>query len=466
MNEISETIKSFLESQKSDFLEKKITQETREKKKKLDSLFEKVSSEDLTSEKLLQEQNKYDEAISKAREKFQPEADQKYELLAWLSDAFSKAKPNVTTHPAKFTNPKISNATALLFYGLEVNNGYVKTGNVRLASKVDVSGNSATNTIIFELYTLLATRLKNGNSLINQFENDDTDLIAFFKSINIEYETMKARCLEVFYGKKFSQSTHEQIKQVYFPVEDGISGYHLLSMVTPSMLMFEAKNRIDAYDRWVDGQHVRKLKKDNKFYTEGFDEVLGLTEIGFSHTEFTKMGNVSYLNVRNKGIAYLLSSTPPVLMQRQIRLPTNNFFRNSLRIRPFQDTFQPLDKLIRTDVNNVHVRDGIRNSLKYIIDQVLQRAFRVRAFEPGWSNTEHYQSLPLAQRIWLDNANLEQRKSQDDWLEDIVGDFARWILDTYEYLFKETYIKLSDHDLREVSGIVQQAVSSDQEFFK
>ncbi|MEQ1637016.1 MAG: type I-F CRISPR-associated protein Csy1 [Methylococcales bacterium] len=414
----------------------------------------------------MQEKNKYDEAIAKAREKFQPEADQKYELLAWLSDAYSKVKPNVTTHPAKFTNPKISNATALLFYGLEANNGYVKTGNVRLASKVDVSGNSATNTIIFELYTLLARPLKNGNSLINQFENDDADLIEFFKSINIEYKTMKAKCLEVFYGKNSSQSTHEQIKQIYFPLEDEINGYHLLSVVTPSMLMYEAKNRIDAYDRWVDGQHVRKLKKDNKFYSEGFDEILGLTEIGFSHTEFTKMGNVSYLNVRNKGIAYLLASVPPNIKQRDIRLPTHNFFRNSLRIRSFKDTFQSLDKLIKTDVNNVHVREGISNSLKYIIDQVLQRAFKVRAYGVGWSNSEHYQALPLAQRIWLDDVHLDKRENEDEWLKSVVGDFARWILDSYEYLFKEIYTKLSDHELREVRGMVQQAVSNDQEFFK
>jgi CRISPR-associated protein Csy1 len=97
---------------------------------------------------------------------------------------------------------------------------------------------------------------------------------------------------------------------------------------------------------------------------------------------------------------------------------------------------------------------------------VLQRAFRVRTHGVGWSNTEHYQSLPLAQRIWLDDVHFDKRENEDEWLEVVVSDFARWILDSYEYLFKETYIKLSDHELREVRGIVQQAVSNDQEFFK
>ena len=100
------------------------------------------------------------------------------------------------------------------------------------------------------------------------------------------------------------QETHELIRQIYFPVPNENGDYHLLSVITPSMLLFEVKNRIDDFNRWSEGQPIRALKKDNKFHPDGFDEVFGLTEIGFSHTEFTKMGNVSYLNVRNKGIAY------------------------------------------------------------------------------------------------------------------------------------------------------------------
>lgn len=180
----------------------------------------------------------------------------------------------------------------------------------------------------------------------------------------------------------------------------------------------------------------------------------------------TQPQNVSVLNSQNAGRAYLLASTPPAIKLRQIRLPTHNFFRNSLRGKQFNESFENLDKLMRCGVNNADIREGINNTLKFIIDQVLQRAFKVRDHGAGWSNTGHYQSLPLAQRIWLDDVNLEQRESQDDWLEDVVSDFARWILDTYEYLFKETYIKLNDHELREVRSIVQQAVSSDQEFFK
>jgi len=179
------------------------------------------------------------------------------------------------------------------------------------------------------------------------------------------------------------------VKQVYFPVDDT---YHLLSLLTPSGLLTQVKSRIDSMRFSEETKQAKECRKKNELHAAGYDDVFDLTITAFGGTQ---PQNVSVLNSQNAGRAYLLASTPPGLKQRQIRLPTNNFFRNSLRIRPFKDLFQPLDKLIRTDVNNVHVRDGIRNSLKYIIDQVLQRAFRVRAYEPGWSNTEHYHRYHL-----------------------------------------------------------------------
>lgn len=466
MSEISIIIRQFLEEKKTEFLEKKISQETRDKKTKYEQLLEKLKSRESENEKLAQEKQKYDQSVAKARIKFKSEADEKYELNAWFYKVFSKAKPNVTTHPAKFTNPKIKGASSFLFYGEPMNDGYLKTGNAQLDVKIDVSGDAATNTLVFELYSLLEKSLSDGSQLINQFENDCVELIEFINGVNIEYSSFKGKCKEIFYGESIEQTTHDLIRQVYFPVTSEKEDYHLLSVITPSMLMYEVKNRIDDFNQWFEGQPIRALKKDNKFHPDGFDEVFGLTEIGFSHTEFTKMGNVSYLNVRNKGIAYLLPSLPPKLKRRDLRLPTHDFFRNSLRPSQLKESFQTLHNLIIAPVNNVHIREGISNTLKYIIDQVLQRVFRIRATGEGWSEAEHYQSLPLAQRIWLDDAHRLHRENEDSWVDGITRSFARWILQAYEYSCKETHIKLSDHELHEVRIIVEQAVSSDQEFFK
>jgi CRISPR-associated protein Csy1 len=465
MNEVGLIAVNFLETQKSDYLERKVAQETRERKKKLDILLVKHGNDD-EHEELVKEKSKYEEAVSKAKEKLSPEANKKYEISFWFNEAFKKSKPYITTHPAKFTNPKISDTTGLLFYGDDCRDGYVRTGNVRLAVKIDVSGNAATNTIIFELYSLLDRKTKDGNRLIDLFEQDNYDLIEFINSLGINYSSMKEKCLDVFYGKDSMQSTHELVRQVYFPVDANTDKYHLLSIVTPSMLMFEVKNRIEAFDRWIDGHHVRGFKKNNKYDEVGFDEIYDITEIGFSHKEFTKMGNVSYLNVRNKGTAYLLPGIPPVFQERHTRLPARNFFRNSLSTRRFQDSFQTLDRLMHSGVNNMHVREGIRNTLKYLIDSVLQQAFRIRLQGPGWSGKEHYQTLPLAQRIWLDDAYLEQREQNEDWLDEVAGDFAHWIIRTYEYLCKDSRTKLGDEEFRELVSLAEQAVAADKEFFK
>lgn len=466
MSEISTIIRQFLEDQKADFLAKRISQETRDKKIKYEQLLEKTRSTEFENDKLVLEAQKYNEAVSKARIKFQPEADEKYEITSWFEKVFSKVKPNVTTHPAKFTNPKIKGASSFLFYGELTNDGYLKTGNASLEVKIDVSGDAATNTLVFELYSLLEKKLSDGQLVISKFENDYDELIIFLQEINIEYLSFKDKCLEVFYGAKSVKTTHELIRQVYFPLSLEADEYHLLSLVTPSMLMYAVKNRIDDFNSWHEGQSIRSLKRDNKFHQNGFDEVLGLTEIGFSHNEFTKMGNVSYLNVRNKGIAYLLASTPPKLKHRDIRLPTQDFFKNSLRLSHFKDSFQTLHSLMIVPVNNVHLRNGISNTLKYIIDQVLQRAFKIRSSTIGWSNAEHYQFLPLAQRIWLDDDHILKRQNEDEWINQINRNFARWILQAYEFTCKDSHIKLSDHELHEIRSYVDEALANDQEFFR
>jgi CRISPR-associated protein Csy1 len=132
MSEISTIIRQFLEDQKADFLAKRISQETRDKKIKYDQLLEKQKSTENENDKLILETQKYNEAVSKARIKFQPEADEKYEITSWFEKVFSKVKPNVTTHPAKFTNTKIKGASSVLFYGESTNDGYLKTGNLKM----------------------------------------------------------------------------------------------------------------------------------------------------------------------------------------------------------------------------------------------------------------------------------------------------------------------------------------------
>lgn len=188
MCEINKIVRQFLDNQKIDFLTRKVEQETRDKRKNYAQLLQKIKDTEFNNELLLQAKNKLDEATIKAESKFKPEAEIKYDLNEWFAKIVSQVKPNVTSHPAKFTNPKIKDVSTFLFYGESQNDGYLKTGNVDLDVKIDVSGNSATNTLIFEFYHLLNTNLSNGNRLINYFESDSAQLIEFINKIGIDYK--------------------------------------------------------------------------------------------------------------------------------------------------------------------------------------------------------------------------------------------------------------------------------------
>lgn len=427
-------------------------------RKKEDFLKAKIAS------KLKGKKNEFDfDAQQKVRAENQLEADAKYNLDIWLENIVRKVKPNVTTHPAKFTNAKIDTDTAQIFLGKLQFDGYVKTGNIQLKNKVDVSGNSATNTIVFELYELLDISVNEIEKLIHKFEQDDTELKNLIENLNGDFDLVKAKCLTVYYGEKSLRQTHSSTKQVYFPV--GEDQYHLLSIKTASMLMYEVKSRIDDMNVWLDGKHARTFKKENKYLEHGFNEVFGLTEIGFSHGDFLKMGNYSYLNVRNKGIAYLLLSTPPQLEKRAIRLPKTDFFAQCLYRRNFQDSFSQLHKFMQLDINNIDIRTAIRNIIQFVIDQILFQAWKIREnYIAGWSNQDYYLALPKLQRKWLDDFYEPEREKDDEWRDELSREIARWILRSYEKVISDAHI-LGAGELIDVKQRVEKSLQQTKEFF-
>lgn len=427
--EAKRLIENFLFKKKAEFLEKKVTAEIKGKKDQSEIV------------------------VGAARQKHQPEADNKYAINRWFDKAINKAKPNVTTHPAKFTNPKIKNTSMSIFYGTRHEDGYVKTGNIVLEDKFDVSGDAATNTLIFELFELLSLELDDGKTFVTLFETDDENLKDFIEGIALDYQVTKNKCLSVFKDENSLRATHDLIRQVYFPI--GID-YHLLSIATPSMLMFEVKKRIDGLDKWIEGQHVRKFKSDNKFYPEGFDEIPNVTEIGFSHNEFTKMGNVSYLNVKNKGIAYLMPSLPPSLKSEPTRLPTADFFSNCLWPSQFKSQFELLHQWLVDNRNNIQVRTRRDEILLEVFDKIVQKIWQLRAVEPEWSSKERFSSLPQLQKIVLDDHWQDERINDEQILDEFLRNMARWMILAYKKVLGQSALALNDDELKHVTQLIQE----------
>lgn len=383
----------------------------------------------------------------------QQEADDKFSLPIWLPDAARRAAwLSMVSHPGKFSHPS-AKTSAIIADSRQANDGYLRTGNV--AYELDVFGNAAA----MDVYKFLSLPLDDGQTVLQHLEQDSAQAQQLLNVPTAGYDSLRSGFLTVKQNDGVNK-TDGLVKQVYFPVD---ADYHLLSILTPAGLLTQTKSRIDAMRFSEATKQAKDSRRKNEHHADGFDDMLGLTVTLYGGT---KPQNISVLNNQNAGRAYLLSSVPPMFESRQARLPTRHFFRNSLSARRFQDSFQTLDRLMHSGVNNVHVREGIRNTLKYLIDSVLRQAFAIRLHDPGWSDKAHYQALPMAQRIWLDDAYLEQRERSDDWLDEVAGDFARWIVNTYEYLCKDSRTKLGDDEFRELATLAEQAVAADKEFFK
>ncbi|SFI22025.1 type I-F CRISPR-associated protein Csy1 [Nitrosomonas sp. Nm34] len=383
----------------------------------------------------------------------QQEAEDKFSLSTWLPDAAKRAAwLSIVSHPSKFSHPS-AKTSSIIADSHQANDGYLRSGNV--AYELDVFGNAAA----MDVYRFLCLPMGGGETVLQHLEKDSAEVKQLLDIPTASYENLRSGFLAVKQSS-IGNKTDGLVKQVYFPVD---AGYHLLSILTPAGLLTQTKSRIDAMRFSETTRQAKDSRRKNEHHADGFDDIFDLTVTIYGGT---KPQNISVLNNQNAGRAYLLSSVPPTFEQRQVRLPTRHFFRNSLSVRRFQESFQNLNRLMHSGVNNIHVREGIRNTLKYLIDSVLQQAFRIRTSGAGWSQTEHYQAVPLAQRIWLDDAYLEQREQNEDWLNEVASDFARWIVRTYEYSYKDSRTKLGDHEFRELVSLVEQAITADKEFFR
>lgn len=233
---------------------------------------------------------------------------------------------------------------------------------------------------------------------------------------------------------KEPEATDTHLRQVYFPVAE--ETYHLLSIMPSSSLTFEMYRRIRA----INGHKIGCYKKRSETYGQPCEEITELTEIKFGGSQ---PQNISTLNSRYKGKVYLLSSLPPSLPARKIRLPKSDFFRESIWYKQQSNTLYRLHDYMKQNQNTMKIRQAIHNLVDEMISAVLLVSYQIRARGIGWSKEEAYSQLPTAQKIWLDDAYAEERK-ETSWADDISSSFARWVIRSYEKLLGEDAIKLGD----------------------
>jgi len=217
--------------------------------------------------------------------------------------------------------------------------------------------------------------------------------------------------------------------------------------------MFELKKRINDMRFSDQTKEARELRKKGEYHETGYNDLFDLSMIGFGGT---KPQNISVLNNQNGGRTYLLPCMPPRLQKRKIRPPKYNFFENSLWAGRFKESFNALHKFLALDYNNVKIREHRDKSIRFIIDQVIDRMWTIRQIDAGWSQSETCSNLPEHQKIWLDDINIEAREESDGWIEKIVDEFSRWIVFTYNKILGKQAIPLGDDELLYIKSLIEQ----------
>lgn len=376
------------------------------------------------------------------------EAELKYSLPNWLPDAAKRAgQLNLATHPGKFSHPN-AKTSMILATSEMARDGLLRSGN--LVVEPDVLGNAAA----LDVFKFLSVVLSDGQSILWHLQQGSSLIKKEFEMETASFEELSKGLLSI-QKQESQQLTHERVKQVYFPIGNGEAtqgDYHLLSVLTPSGILFDMRERIQDMRFSETTKAAREAQRTQSYHPEGYQELYGLAMIGYGGT---KPQNISVLNSQNGGKAYLLPSLPPRLEKRNLRLPRRNFFAECLWFKAFQSSFIYLHKLFVDEKNNLDIRQKRDHLLLSILDQVLFKVWELRAFSQSshghaWSQSEHYADLPLAQKIWLDDSYLEQRQSQDEWLQEILKGFLSWLVYAYERNThgSDPQILLSDDELK------------------
>ncbi|MDN5417242.1 MAG: type I-F CRISPR-associated protein Csy1 [Acinetobacter sp.] len=383
----------------------------------------------------------------------QRQADDKFSLKVWLPDAAKRvAQLFMVSHPSKFSHPS-AKTSSVIAQAKQQNDGYLRSGNVNYS--FDVFGNAAA----MDVFKFLSLPLTEKLTVLEGFEQQDEDLKKLLMDDNLDFESFSAAFLKIK-ATDTSVKTDHLVKQVYFPIDQ--DEYHLLSILTPSGLVTRLKQTIDEI-RFSDAtKQAKEFRKKNEHHTEGYADIYELTVTAYGGTQ---PQNVSVLNSQNAGRAYLLSSCPPVLEKRAIRLPKTDFFAQCLYRKNYQESFVHLHKFMQLDLNNIDTRTAIRNIIQFVVDQILVQAHRTREYSvEGWSNQTYYLNLPKLQRMWLDSIYSAEREDDTDWRDELSREIARWIVRSYEKLISDAYT-LGTAELLDVKLRVEKSLQQAKEYF-
>lgn len=383
-------------------------------------------------------------------QKLQQECEGVFALSQWLPNAAKRAgQISLSTHPCTFSHPssrknKNGYVTAILAETEHSNDGFLRSGNV--AVETDALGNAAA----LDVYKFLTLKLQDNKTLLAHIQ-DETDLAkSVLEQGDESYQLLRDGFLEMA-STDDSIITSSKIKQVYFPVWKEDVEYHLLSPLTPSGLVFELRQRIDTIRFSEQTKTLRDLKRNGEYSEVGYKEIYDLTTIGYGGT---KPQNISVLNTQNAGKAHLLSSLPPKITQRTLRIPTTDFFSNTLNPWQVKETLEAFQRLISLpkELRNSQFIEYRDRRIQEYMDYIMLRMWGVRC-ELERADARLPAGLPKEQQIWL-FPNQQVRDDSDEWLSVIINAITRNFLSHYKKVVGKKATSLGNEEFAAIEELI------------
>lgn len=374
----------------------------------------------------------------------------KYQKHTWLIEAKKMAENvQVGTHISKGIHPS-SRGDNINFTG-EVLHDFVNTKTI-VSTFLDA--NSPRGAIDLPLVAFFEWEVIAGVKMRDVIlQNSEAVQKSFDDNIDISkgYQQTFLDCLN---NKLKNPKTHELNKQLLYPLAN--DEYISLIPLYPSVLTHEVFININDKKFNEDNKTARENRHKKTAIQQSYISIHDLASVQLGGT---KPQNVSQLMSKQGGRNYLLPSLPPKFKgSDSIRISpnANSIFAGKALIYHTRAQLKALFDLIKTDYNNVHIRDKRKSILDEIVYQVFEIAFNLQNNRPaGWSKA--YPHLKMAEKYWLDphrgeldgEEDFKHARETKNWRDEIEIAFADWLQHLLKLEFRPIAHEFADPEHNE-----------------
>ncbi|AXV35302.1 type I-F CRISPR-associated protein Csy1 [Aeromonas caviae] len=327
----------------------------------------------------------------------------------WLDDAAKRAKQiTLVTHAPKFTHGDARGIGARV-EGQE-GEGFLSTASLTTPA-IDVIGNAAA----LDVANLLLLEA-DGKRLVDQIQDGDASSLAVFTKDKVQLETWCDGLSQALVGSTLT--THTLAKQTYFPVDEG---YHLLSPLFASSLCHALYQRIEQARFGDEAKAAREARRKNECSDLS---VVDFPHLAEQHFGGTKPQNVSLLNSKRYGRAYLLSCQPPTWQDRLTAPENQEHFwkRYEHRVAATLGELNRFLKSVEQADNNDAIKQRRADLVDDLVGALLNYGAELRTLPSGWSRA---MAEPLNEAFcrWLDP--IDSQALSDEEANQIALAFGR-----------------------------------------